>query len=412
LNEFFAKELTRNLARSFVYCPENGAPCIQVGRELGDIIFWLKYSDELINRCASSLIRELGSELGISDIQSSKKMLLDFTSDAFNSLNANFFLLSSDNDLCVDDLLSDTHRDHLIFMFEEYISSQKKKYPYIYTLQYTTANGAHKINDNLYLYGAGFIDYLLKDINKNTGIDISRRFLDEGDIIHQPIGRYIRLSRTAAVVAYARSKDEAAELLDQFFGALCLSIDHPFKINSMTIDNRINSFDESSIITQEFRANVPSVYSINLDAAAIDKLVKILYTPNKRMSSALSFTAHGWTHDKRERFLNQFIALDALYGTEKGNKSSIVNGVCRDAAVIKDVDSKIKNIYEIRSKFVHGEISTFSNHGKYLNFVDEHGVDPLKSLFEILVACVLNYGGLIHGIDFNEKLNPTAVENK
>jgi hypothetical protein len=112
------------------------------------------------------------------------------------------------------------------------------------------------------------------------------------------------------------------------------------------------------------------------------------------MNSALSFIAHGWTNDKRERFLNQFIALDALYGKDKNNKASIIGGVSRDANNIVSIESKIKTIYELRSKFVHGEIPTFSNHGKYPKFVNEHGIDPIESLFEMVKACALNYRGI------------------
>ncbi len=60
---------------------------------------------------------------------------------------------------------------------------------------------------------------------------------------------------------------------------------------------------------------------------------------------------------------------------------------------IESIESKIKAIYELRSKFVHGEISIFSNHGKYHKFISEHGIDPIESLFSVLKTCILNYQG-------------------
>ncbi|MET2900382.1 hypothetical protein ABXV22_18995 [Vibrio rotiferianus] len=389
----FVKNITLALAKSFFYCPENGAPSIQVGKELGDFIFWLKYSEEAINRCASTLIKELGNDLGISEIQSSKRLLLDFSSFAFNTLDADFFAINM-TDLCVDDILSDQHRSNLCFMFDEYVSAKKKKYPYMYTLQYAKLNGVIRLNDDISLYGFGEVDHLIEDIKTITGFNISRNLLDEEDIRNEPICRYARFSNRSLVLVYARSKVEAVESLDRLFGALCLTINAPFRINQLSIDDRINSFNRNSLHTEHIRVNLPSVYELDINDIAIAKLKEIFCEPSKRMNSALSFVAHGWTHDKRERFLNHFIALDALYGTVKDNKQAITKGVSRDATAIENISSKIRTIYDLRSKFVHGEISSFSGHGKYLSFVDAHGTDPLNSLFEILVECVLNYDGL------------------
>lgn len=389
----FVENITRALAKSFFYCPKNGAPSIQVGKDLGDLIFWLKYSEEAINRCASTLIKELGNELGISDIQSSKSLLLDFSSRAFNTLDADFFAINM-TDLCVDDILSDQHRSNLCFMFDEYVSSKKKKYPYMYTLQYTSLNGVIRLNEDICLYGFGEVDRLIEDINTITGFTWSRNLLDEKDIKNEPICRYARLPNTSLILVYARSKVDAEESLNRLFGALCLTINAPFVINQLSIDDRINSFSQSSLHTEHIRVNLPSVYELDINDIVIAKLKEIFDAPSKRMNSALSFVAHGWTHDKRERFLNHFIALDALYGTGNDNRQSIIQGVSRDATAIENISSKIRTIYELRSKFVHGEITSFSSHCKYLSFVDKHGTDPLNSLFEILIECVLNYDGV------------------
>lgn len=71
-----------------------------------------------------------------------------------------------------------------------------------------------------------------------------------------------------------------------------------------------------------------------------------------------------------------------MYGNNAGNKISIVGGVCRDAINIFDVSSKIEIIYDLRCKFVHGDISTLSAHVKYLKFIDRHGSDPVESLLK------------------------------
>lgn len=73
-----------------------------------------------------------------------------------------------------------------------------------------------------------------------------------------------------------------------------------------------------------------------------------------------------------------------MYGTNNGNKNSIIGGVCRDAAKIIDIDSKIGIIYELRCKFVHGDISSLSDNDGYRKFIDSYGVDPIVSLLKFL----------------------------
>ncbi|QUX95120.1 hypothetical protein C0J08_06665 [Marinomonas sp. CT5] len=358
----------------------------------GDIVFWLKYNNEDVNRCASRLIKELGHELGVNNIQSAKKILLKFCSDAFNTIDADFFSLTS-LDEPVSTIFSQQHRNILSDLFVDHIDSQKTLKPYVYTIRYANTDGVHRFTNNLCIYGSGQIENLLGDMRARTGINYPLEAQDDKNLRRIPIGRYKLQSDSSAVLVYARSKNEAVEELDRLFGALCATIDNPLRINNEIVDCRINSFDSMDITTSTIRSNLPSVYEINLRDEVVSNLQKIFSSPPKRMKSALSFIAHGWTLDKRESFLNQFIALDALYGTNKSNKASIVGGVSRDACDIVGIESKIKTIYDLRSKFVHGEISIFSDHDKYQKFVDEHGIDPIESLFEIVRVCVINYRG-------------------
>lgn len=388
----FVHNMTRALAQSFFYCPENGSPTIQVGGAR-NLIFWLRYDDEAINRCASHLIKELGVNLGINDIDSSKSLLLDFSSQAFSQLRADFSAINT-SEQSVDSILSDQHRSDMSILFDDYVASKQKKYPYTYTLQFTSLRGIVRLNDDMYLYGSGEVERLIKDINSVTGVTFLHELFDDKDMQHESICRYARLPHTSLVLVYAKSKVEAEELFNRFFGALCVTVDSPFLINQMSVDDQVNIIYQNSLGFESIRVNLPSLYELSIDDRVIKKLEGIFHAPSKRMNSALSFVAHGWTNDERERFLNHFIALDSLYGRGgggDGNRRSIVQGVSRDASTITNISSKIQIIYELRSKFVHGDITSFSSHGRYLKFVDKHGVDPLSSLYEILVQCVLNY---------------------
>ncbi|HBN5386635.1 TPA: hypothetical protein MDG15_004581 [Citrobacter freundii] len=389
----FARGMINRLCKCFFYRHDKEMPCIQVGKPLQDLIFWLKYNDEEVAKCASALLRNYGQELGMSDLQTAKQLLLSFCSDAFNCIDADFLSLNPEQ-RSVDSIISKVHRTNLSEMFECYIISRMKFYPYIYNLGCVRFDGQLKLQENLYLYGPGQGAALLSNIKSKAGIDVPSSFFDEKDIRDEPIGRYFNQASSTVILTYASSQQDAVEMLNRLFGGLCVTVTNPFAINSCDVNNKIESFSEGKYHISNFRVNIPSLLMLNIDDLVCERLIKILSRSDKRVLSALSFIAHGWGNDGRERFLNQFIALDAMYGNNAGNKISIVGGVCRDAINIFDVSSKIEIIYDLRCKFVHGDISTLSAHVKYLKFIDRHGSDPVESLFEILKECVLNYQGV------------------
>ncbi|TON45109.1 HEPN domain-containing protein, partial [Vibrio parahaemolyticus] len=126
---------------------------------------------------------------------------------------------------------------------------------------------------------------------------------------------------------------------------------------------------KGTVTTEQARINIPSVMRIVVEDEEKNKLQKIFSSPTQRLLSALSFVAHSWTFHERDRFINQVIALDALYGIDRENKSAIVRGVSRDAGKISDVAGKIDLIYTFRNKFVHGEVPSLAKHNKYKHFI-------------------------------------------
>lgn len=172
-------------------------------------------------------------------------------------------------------------------------------------------------------------------------------------------------------------------------------ISNPFSINCCKVSQWLSSIENGSTKIEEAKINIPSVMKLIIDDKEKKRLSKILSaSTNKRLSSALSFIAHAWSTYERDRFINQVIALDALYGIDRENKSAIVRGVSRDASNISDVGRKVNLIYMFRNKFVHGEIPSLEKHPKYKQFIEEHGANPLAILNEIIRSCINNYNGL------------------
>lgn len=393
MNVAFANGMINKLCKCFFYHQPKEIPCIQVGKPFEDLVFWLTYNDEGVAQCASVLIKKYGQALGVRDLNNARKLLLDFCSEAFSCIDANFISLDPYQN-SVDVIITRVHRKNLSEMFRDYILSRINVYPYIYNIGCIQFRGRLKLQDNLYLYGPGQGESLLSEIRSKADIKVPEGFFVTKDMRNEPIGKYFNESNSVVILTFASSQQEAVEILDRLFGALCVTVRNPFAINSCNVSNNIEGFNDYQYHTSNFRVNLPSLINLDIDGQVSENLEEIFSKSNKRIFSALSFIAHGWKLDDRERFLNQFIALDAMYGNNAGNKSAIIGGVCRDAKDICNVSSKIEIIYELRCNFVHGDIHVLSNHAKYLSFIELHNVDPIESLFEIVKVCVLNYQGV------------------
>ena len=377
------------LVNCFYFCPANGRPAIQIGKP-GDgiIIFWLKYDDVAMNKLAGDFIETYGNEIYIHDLRGAKKYLLAFISDAFACLDANFLSLNPDNDK-VKNILNSIHIKNIEFMLSEKIKQSQIKMPYIYTIKDAKLDGNHTLSNTVQLFGNNQFNELENSIKKQYSQSVNLKLINNQEPFSTSL--YKRDQKSIAVLIYAISDEDAEFELNKFFGALCISIKHPFQINAAKPYKLFSRINKNSITTYEIRINIPSLLEINLTNQSLETLAMLLSTTSERVASALTFIAHGWSHDLRERFINHFISLDALYGTEKSNKLSIVNGVSHDAKEITDISEKIKIIYELRSKFIHGEIPSLHKHTKYLSFVQNHGLEPVSTLYEIVSTCIRNH---------------------
>ncbi|HDY7669515.1 TPA: hypothetical protein RQK01_002324 [Vibrio vulnificus] len=383
MNKFITK-----LTESFYYCQENEYPCIQIGgKSDNSFIFWLKYDESEIMKCSAEFVREFGEEFGINDIGNAKKIILGFASEGFNAIDANFFDLNVDSE-CVRKILSNTHIETLASMFVQYIYSKTKKEAYIFLMPYTYMDGSIEINQDVKIYGSGQIDNILNDIKSTTGIFINKSNLNQEYFRDDPVNLYLKSENSSIILVYASSKEEISSTLNNVFGALCITIDNPFRINQLSVDSRLNRFTKCTIDTIEVNINFPSVYEVKITKEVALKIKEILNTENKKLKIALAYTAYGWKHNKKERFINHYTAIDAIYGNKYKNRKSIIDGVNSDAQSIESIDSKINAIYDLRCILSHGETSSLEQNSEYVDFVLEHGSDPVDSLFYILSHCL------------------------
>ena len=388
-------DFIKRVAGCFGYCHDMrvNTPNIQVGGQDGSrgIIFWLHYDETEINKCSAILLREIGKSISINSLDDARELILDSMSVGFDKVNKS---LSYIQGYRVSDILDLHDYECLYQALKNAITERNKKRAYFYSIQNVRMEGVLSVTNDMRLYGAGCINEVISDLSQMDGIRINetiiKDFTSEAFALHDYLNNNAGLLRVNA-----KSKEEALHMMDCFFGALCTVISNPFSINCCKVSQWLSSIENGSTKIEEAKINIPSVMKLIIDDKEKKRISKILSaSTNKRLSSALSFIAHAWSTYERDRFINQVIALDALYGIDRENKSAIVRGVSRDASNISDVGRKVDLIYMFRNKFVHGEIPSLEKHPKYKLFIEEHGANPLAILNEIIRSCINNYNGL------------------
>lgn len=396
------KSFIKRVAECFGYCHDwrVNVPNIQVGGmdSLGGIVFWLHYDDVEINKCSGILLHAAGKALSINSLADAKKFILEAMSIGFDRVGK---FLPFTPDYKMSDVLDEKDYENLYQIFMERIKEKNKKKAYFYPIQNVRMKGVLKLSNDMVLYGAGNLDEVRSDLYNTDKIKIDEDTIKKIDTREFALHRYL-YNNVGLLRVNAKSKEEALHMMDCFFGALCSVISKPFLINACTVSNTLSSIKKGTVTTEQARINIPSVMRIVVEDEEKNKLQKIFSSPTQRLLSALSFVAHSWTFHERDRFINQVIALDALYGIDRENKSAIVRGVSRDAGKISDVAGKIDLIYTFRNKFVHGEVPSLAKHNKYKHFIQEHGENPLEILFEVIRCCVANYGGVSKKAKYKE----------
>jgi len=89
-------------------------------------------------------------------------------------------------------------------------------------------------------------------------------------------------------------------------------------------------------------------------------------------------------------FIHYSIALDALYGTTKGNQKSIVSGIL--SLYLEGIDNdRAKSLYKLRCSLVHGGVKTIKEWSKYKHYRKKYRREPFHDLQNILAFAILNW---------------------
>lgn len=113
----------------------------------------------------------------------------------------------------------------------------------------------------------------------------------------------------------------------------------------------------------------------------------------QRAKVASHFVNYALTTRDLQRFVNLFIALDALFGIKGKSKKTIVEGVTRvDRMESEDKWSeKIQLLYNLRSDIVHADISRKEEWEKYRDYRIDYKTDPFDDIEHMVLSSLRNY---------------------
>ena len=110
----------------------------------------------------------------------------------------------------------------------------------------------------------------------------------------------------------------------------------------------------------------------------------------RRVTVASHFINSAIFNNDYERFINFFIALDALFGEANKVKKSILSGVDNLFKDIK-IKNKMELLYELRSEIVHGGCSTLLEWKKYEHYERTFNTNPMQDVEYIAMNSLLCY---------------------
>jgi hypothetical protein len=196
-------------------------------------------------------------------------------------------------------------------------------------------------------------------------------------------------------ICQAASEAEAESIFKRMVGALSAILKYP-KSRSITgrqmIKGRARFSHNGSFTFFDKSSLVPAVgkpIEITEDMVNAFNVLLVKKSDNFRIQVALEYLADAWGNTSRLSFINNSIAMDALFGVAGQVRRSILASVEKHAAAIQAAKEKYDLILRIRNALLHGEYPTIELCPHYLEFFEKNKSNPIDEQIIIMNACLL-----------------------
>ena len=196
-------------------------------------------------------------------------------------------------------------------------------------------------------------------------------------------------------ICHASSKAEAESIFNRMVGALSVILKYP-KSRLITgrkmIKGRAKFSHNGTFTMFDKPPLVPAVGEpIEITEEMINKFNRlvVIKSNNFRIQVALEYLSDAWGNTSRLSFINNSIAMDALFGIDRQVRESILAGVENHATEVADAKEKYDLILKIRNGLLHGEYPKIELCPYYLEFFERFKSNPIDEQIIIINACTL-----------------------
>jgi hypothetical protein len=137
------------------------------------------------------------------------------------------------------------------------------------------------------------------------------------------------------------------------------------------------------------------VSDLKFDSEAIDVLLawyrkREACTPEfgQRLDKAAYFLNRGMNADDIEAYINNFVALDALFGERGSVEASIEAGIL-SLALGADLEQRASWLFDLRNELVHGGSRYIAEWPKYQRYVQHFKSQPLADVAKLAQSAIL-----------------------
>jgi len=196
-------------------------------------------------------------------------------------------------------------------------------------------------------------------------------------------------------ICHASSESEAESTFKRMVGALSVILEYPksrFITGRQMIKGRAQFNHDGSFTLFDKPPLAPAVGTpIEITEDMIDRFYSLLIenSADSRIQVALEYLADAWGNTPRISFINNSIAMDALFGIPRQVRTSILSGVESYASEIPDSKDKYDLILNMRNGLLHGEYPTLELCPHYLEYFEKYKKDPIDEQILIINKCLL-----------------------
>lgn len=357
---------------------------------IGGIGFTFFIDFKLQREAAVMMLRAFPDMLNGRTVEDCAKLLSEFFVSQIEIIGPDGLLFNGTKNITVRDLIHEEILQRLNVAFPKFLAMRNKHSLYFMPITGLVCKEPRSENGFAWIRGNADISSLLVNANLDTGSHPTT----ELNKCHLEIkGNSLLSNSDSWFVVEAAFADEAETRLKQMTGALSVVLQYPQSriFSGREMPRGRYEFKENRTISYNALSNhVPPVMApLQFLENSDFQFWKLIGHRTNRVNVALQFLAEGWRNTKTSSFINNSIAMDALFGEEGKARKGILEGVTKFGTSVPHAQDKYNRILKIRNCLLHGSEYSIESSEDYLKYFELFQSNPVGDQILILNNCLL-----------------------